>query len=88
MSSEHEHEEREEDLVVSLGGDISLDVLEERLKAYGFLRVHQSYLVNIRHIRSINNYVLALDTGEEMKVPKARYKQVKQERVLYMGKTL
>ena len=66
----------------------SLDVLEERLKAYGFLRVHQSYLVNIRHIRSINNYVLVLDTGEEMKVPKARYKQVKQERALYMGKTL
>lgn len=29
MSSEHEHEEREEDLVVSLGGDISLDVLED-----------------------------------------------------------
>lgn len=66
----------------------SMDELENRLKVYGFIRVHQSYMVNIRHIRSINNYVLTLDTGYEIKIPKARYKQVRQERALYVGKAL
>ena len=66
----------------------SMDELENRLKVYGFIRVHQSYMVNIRHIRSINNYLLTLDTGYEIKIPKARYKQVRKERALYVGKAL
>lgn len=65
----------------------SMNDMEERLKVYGFLRAHQSYMVNIRHIRSINNYILTLDTGDEIKVPKARYKQVRQDRALYVGKS-
>ena len=66
----------------------SMDDLESKLGAYGFIRVHQSFMVNARHVRSINNYTLTLDTGYEIKVPKARYKQVRQERTLYMGKSL
>ena len=66
----------------------SMDELESKLGAYGFIRVHQSFMVNARHVRSINNYILTLDTGYEIKVPKARYKQVRQERTLYMGKSL
>ena len=63
----------------------SMDELEGKLGAYGFIRVHQSFMVNVRHVRSINNYILILDTGYEIKIPKARYKQVRQERALYMG---
>ena len=66
----------------------SMDELESRLKAFGFLRVHQSYMVGIRHISNINNYILTLDTGYQIKVPKARYKQVRQERTLYVGRAL
>ena len=66
----------------------SMDELESKLGAYGFIRVHQSFMVNARHVRSISNYTLTLDTGYEIKVPKARYKQVRQERTLYMGKSL
>lgn len=66
----------------------SMDELESRLKLYGFIRVHQSFLVNASHIRSINNYILTLDCGCEIKIPKARYKKVRQERALYMGKSL
>ena len=66
----------------------SMDELESKLGAYGFIRVHQSFMVNARHVRSINNYILTLDTGYEIKVPKARYKQVRRERALYMGKSL
>lgn len=55
-----------------------LDTFEMILKHYGFLRVHKSYLVNVRHIRNINSYVLTLDNGIRISVPKARYKEVKQ----------
>ncbi|MBO5598346.1 MAG: response regulator transcription factor [Oribacterium sp.] len=66
----------------------SMDDLEDKLKPYGFLRVHQSFLVNMKHIRSINSYMLTLDTGVEIRIPKARYKKVKVERALYVGKSL
>ena len=66
----------------------SMDDLEEKLGSYGFMRVHQSFMVNMKHIRNINNYMLILDTGAEIKIPKARYKQVRQERALYVGKSL
>ena len=66
----------------------SMDELEGKLGAYGFIRVHQSFMVNVRHVRSINNYIMTLDTGYEIKIPKARYKQVRQERALYVGKSI
>lgn len=65
-----------------------LDDLEEMLKSYGFLRTHNSYLVNMAHIRGINSYVLTLDDGRQLPVPKARYKQVRQEYALFVGKEL
>ncbi len=65
-----------------------LDGLEEMLKGYGFLRTHNSFLVNMAHIRGINSYVLTLDDGRQLPVPKARYKQVRQEYTLFLGKEL
>lgn len=65
-----------------------LDALEEKLKEHGFLRVHNSYLVNMEHIRSISSYILTLDNGEQLSVPKSRYKQVKQEFAWFVGNEL
>ncbi|WP_022758946.1 LytR/AlgR family response regulator transcription factor [Butyrivibrio fibrisolvens] len=65
-----------------------LNVLEEQLRGYGFLRTHNSFLVNMMHIRGINSYVLTLDNGRQLPVPKARYKQVRQEYALFVGKEL
>ena len=65
-----------------------LDVLEEQLRGYGFLRTHNSFLVNMTHIRGINSYVLTLDNDRQIPVPKARYKQVRQEYALFVGKEL
>lgn len=65
-----------------------MEVLQEQLRGYGFLRTHNSYLVNMQHIRSINSYILTLDNGRQMSVPKARYKQVKQDYMLFLGKEL
>ena len=65
-----------------------LDVLEDQLRGYGFLRTHNSFLVNMTHIRGINSYVLTLDNDRQIPVPKARYKQVRQEYALFVGKEL
>ena len=65
-----------------------LEVLEEKLKGFGFLRAHKSFIVNMGHIRSINSYVMTLNDGRQIPVPKARYKQVRQEYALFVGKEL
>ena len=62
-----------------------MDDLEEKLAIYGFIRIHRCYLVNTRHIANINNYVLTLDDGRKLPIPKGRYKDVKQKYTLYMG---
>lgn len=62
-----------------------LDEVEERLAEYDFLRVHKSYLVNMRHIRKISNYTVFLDTGLELPVPRLRYQTVKEAFVAYKG---
>lgn len=62
-----------------------LDAVEEKLSGCGFLRIHKSYLVNLKHIRKISNYTVLLDTGEELPVPRPRYQGVKETFVAYKG---
>lgn len=62
-----------------------LDSIEEKLSGCGFLRIHKSYLVNLKHIRKISNYVAVLSTGEELPVPRLRYQAVKEAFVEYKG---
>lgn len=56
-----------------------LDELEEALRGYGFVRIHQSFLVNMRYIKKISSYVMYLSTGQELSVPKSRYAAVKEQ---------
>ena len=62
-----------------------LDSVERNLEGYGFLRIHKSYLVNMKHIRKISNYIVSLDTGEELHVPRLRFQAVKEGFVAYKG---
>ena len=62
-----------------------LDSVEKRLEGHGFLRIHKSYLVNMKHIRRISNYIVYLDTGEELPVPRLRFQAVKEAFVAYKG---
>ncbi len=62
-----------------------LDSVERNLEGYGFLRIHKSYLVNMKHIRKISNYIVSLDTGEELHVPRLRFQAVKEGFVTYKG---
>lgn len=60
-----------------------LDDIEKELADMGFVRIHQSYLVNMRYIEKISSYLMRLTTGEELSVPKSRYQHVKREYGLY-----
>jgi len=62
-----------------------LDLIQQRLSDYGFLRIHKSYLVNMKHICRLSNYTAFLDTGEELPVPRLRYQTVKEQFITYKG---
>lgn len=62
-----------------------LDALERSLDGHGFLRIHKSYLVNMKHIRRVSNYIVSLDTGEELPVPRLRFQTVREAFVAYKG---
>ena len=55
-----------------------LNNIEKELGDYNyFIRVHQSYIVNMMYVRKISSYHMLLDNGVDIGVPKARYKEVK-----------
>ena len=62
-----------------------LDTIEQKLSGYGFLRIHKSYLVNMKHIKKISNYEAFLDTDEILPVPRMKYQSVKAAFVEYKG---
>ncbi|MCH1981189.1 LytTR family DNA-binding domain-containing protein [Ruminococcus sp. OA3] len=62
-----------------------LDCIEQKLSVYGFLRIHKSYLVNMKHLQKLSNYTAVLDTGEVLPVPRLRYQGVKKAYVAYRG---
>jgi len=62
--------------------------MEGLLNRHGFLRIHQSYLVNMGYIVKISGYCLELQQGITLNVPKNRYPYVKREYALYRGDNL
>ena len=62
-----------------------LDVLEKMLNNSGFLRTHRSFLVNMRHIQGLSNYVVTTDNGMTASVSRPRYAGVRREYLLYIG---
>lgn len=51
--------------VVSL---LSMKKLEERLDGHGFMRIHKSFIVSLRHIVEVERASVKLDTGCELSV--------------------
>lgn len=66
---------REEGLQVYTLYD-TLNRLERKLEGNGFLRIHQSYLVNSRYIRGVKRYETELADGTVLNVAQNRYKKV------------
>ena len=62
-----------------------LDELEKELQGNDFIRIHQSYLVNMKHIEKVSRYEALLSNGIKLEIPKARYKFVEETFVSYKG---
>ena len=63
----------------------TLNTLEKEVQGMNFVRVHQSFLVNMKHIKSIGVSSVIMDNNQEITIPRARYKDVRKEFVLYKG---
>lgn len=63
----------------------SLNSFEQKLESNGFLRVHKSYLVNMRRIRKFQCRELTLDNGEVLRVSEKSYAEQKRKYLLWKG---
>ena len=61
-----------------------LNAYEEQLKD-GFVRVHQSYLVNMRHLKKFQCREATLDNGMTLRVGEKSYGENKQKFLLWKG---
>lgn len=65
----------------------TLSALEERLVTHGFLRIHKSFLVNMRYIRKFRSRECLLSDGTILAVSEKNYAQQKQKYLLWKGLT-
>lgn len=63
----------------------SLSSVEEMLTTKGFLRIHKSYLVNMRHIRKYQCHEALLDNGVALRVSEKNYAEQKRRYLLWKG---
>ena len=73
------------DCVHSLSATLS--GLEQKLETRGFLRIHKSYLVNMRCIRKFRSRECLLADGTTLTVSERNYAQQKQKYLLWKGLT-
>ena len=55
---------------------VPLGTLEEKLREYGFLRIHKGYLLNYLYIRSIESEEVYLTTGTSLPMAKKRKEEI------------
>lgn len=63
----------------------SLSDLEERLEPFGFLRIHKSYLVNMKYLKKFQCREAILDNGIILRVGEKSYAEKKQKYLLWKG---
>ena len=63
----------------------SLNDLEPKLDPFGFLRIHKSYLVNMRHLRKLQCREAVLDDGTVLRVSEKSYQDTKQKYLMCIG---
>ena len=62
-----------------------LDDMEINLKEYSFLRIHKSYLINIKYIEDISPYKALVGEGKTLPIPREKFKKVKDLFLEYRG---
>lgn len=63
----------------------SLSSFEQQLENHGFLRVHKSFLVNMRHIKKFQCRELTLHNGAVIRVSEKSYAEQKRKYLLWKG---
>ncbi len=63
----------------------TLNNMENYIGSKNFVRLHQSFLVNMKYIQSISQYEAVLYSGESFPIPKVRYKNVWDTYLAYRG---
>lgn len=63
----------------------SLSELERQLELQGFLRIHKSYLVNMKHLKKFQCREATLDNGMTLRVGEKSYAENKQKYLLWKG---
>lgn len=63
----------------------SLSDLEKRLEPQGFLRIHKSFLVNMRHLKKFQCREALLDNGTSLRVGEKGYAENKQKYLIWKG---
>lgn len=58
--------------------------MEEALAEQDFVRIHKSYVVNLKHIRNIFKDTVTLENGEELPLSRHRSKELRQQFLTYM----
>ncbi len=61
----------------------NLTKVEEELEVHGFIRTHSGYLVNYRHIYSIDKNQVTLMNKETIPVSRYRYEKIKEKLLWY-----
>ena len=62
-----------------------LNDVEQMLEDYDFLRIHQSYLVNLKHVKAMKSYQAIMDNGAVLPIPRAKFRALKALFVEYRG---
>lgn len=62
-----------------------LDNMDIKLQNYHFCRIHKSYLVNLKHVQSIERYAVTLVNDEKVCISQPRYKEVREKFICYQG---
>ena len=62
-----------------------LDNVEQKLRQYGFLRVHQSFLVNMKYAKNVERYKISMGHKTEISISKKYYKGVEMEYIRRQG---
>ena len=62
-----------------------LNEIEKEYDKNGFIRLHQSFLVNMHYIERIERYQALLSNGMKIPIPRARYQFVEDSFIEYRG---
>lgn len=63
----------------------TLNELEKEFAGMNFIRIHQSFLVNMKYITSITRYKVLLKNNLSINIPRSRYKHVAEVYAAYKG---